>query len=115
MPTIRRAEFIIWNMCASPWCAVPTSHPRQSPRSPKLSAMLGSPRQPSLWKTPAEWQSLSVSPSGPGRSRGTAKSEMPFTPAGAPSMRASEVHDVLGEVLVAARDEHLVAVQEVVP
>src|SRR5207248_405612 len=49
IPTIRRASFIIWNMCPRPWCGVPTTHPTQSPRSPKLSAMLGMPRQPILW------------------------------------------------------------------
>jgi hypothetical protein len=43
-----RASFIIWNIWEMPLPGSPTSHPRQSPRSPKLSAMDGSPRQPIL-------------------------------------------------------------------
>ncbi len=89
MPTISRASFIIWNMYEMPRWGSPTSQPWQSPLSPRLSAMLGMPRHPILWKAPAQCTSLGTSLPPSRRFFGTAKSETPLMPGGAPSIRAS--------------------------
>ena len=84
-----RASFIIWNICASPRPGAPTRQPTQSPASPRFSARLGRPRQPILWMRPVTWTSLDTSAPSSCLRVGTANSEMPRVPGGAPSMRAS--------------------------
>ena len=43
-----RAPFIMWNMYVRPWFGCPTSSPRHSPFSPKLSCVETVPRYPIL-------------------------------------------------------------------
>ncbi len=90
-PTAMRAPFIMRNICRMPMCGwPPTRMPRQPPFSPKLRTAVADARIPSLCSIDAVTTSFGLpsEPSSFTQIFGTMKSERPFVPAGAPSMRA---------------------------
>ncbi|MCY1550077.1 hypothetical protein D9M68_862960 [compost metagenome] len=91
MPTEKRAAFIMMNMYSSPRLASPTSQPWAPSLSPKASTAVGLPWMPSLCSMEAQRTSLRAPrlPSAFTRNFGTTNSDIPFTPSGAPGMRAS--------------------------
>ena len=89
--------------------------------SPKLSSVLVVPRQPSLWFRPASATSLRSPVSSPSVSTsffGTMNSEMPRGAGDQLAVRPGnlgqhQVDDVLGQLMLAGRDPHLVALEAV--
>src|SRR6185437_16068315 len=97
------------NMYSRPRLGSPTRYPA-APRSwPNCMTQVGLAWMPSLCSMDAQRTSLR-SPSEPSAltsTFGTMKSEMPLTPAGAPSIRASIMDDVVRVVVLPEGDEDL--------
>jgi hypothetical protein len=99
-----------------PWCGSPTSQPRQSPPSPNASARLGSAAPADLVDHAGDRDVVVDQPVALDAAPRHAEQRHALDASRrAGDARQREVHDVVGEIVVAAGDEDLGAAQQVVP
>ena len=108
MPTPRRAAFIMVNIARMPLWGWPTSQPFASS---KFITQVAEALMPILCSIDAAARRRCAAPGVPsalGRNLGTRNRLMPLVPGGRVGQpRQHQVHDVLGQVVLAGRDEDL--------